>query len=154
MKDKKDNANALRSGSIISSVSSGFSSLFAILGGVCCWGPLFFSILGVGASGGGALGATASFFGFIAPYRNYFLLLNIIGLVMSFYFIYLYPYYARAKGFGKEPAAIGCETCDPAVSRSFILNKIIFFISLLITIGIFLYLYIDTGQIFTSWFPI
>ncbi|MHB8231487.1 MAG: hypothetical protein ACYDDB_01115 [bacterium] len=150
MKDKKENADAVSGGSII---SSGFSSLFAILGGVCCWGPLFFSILGVGASGGGALGAAASFFGFIAPYRNYFLLLNIIGLIMSFYLIYLYPYYIKAKRGGKESAG-GCGACNPALSRSSIPNKIIFFISLLITIGIFLYLYINTGQIFTSRFPI
>ncbi len=138
----------------VSSSATSFSAgIFAILGGVCCWGPLVFSILGVGASTGGVLGSTASFLGAIAPYRNYFLLLNIIGILLSFLFIYVMPKisFQGKKASDIEESANG-ETCDCETSAgSFNFSKIVFFSSVLITVGIFIYLYVDSGQIFTAW---
>jgi hypothetical protein len=144
------------SGSIngVSSSATSFSAgIFAILGGVCCWGPLVFSILGVGASTGGVLGSAASFLGAIAPYRNYFLSLNIIGILLSFFFIYVMPKisFQRKQALDIEESA-GGETCDCETSDgSFNFSKIVFFSSVLITVGIFIYLYVDSGQIFTAW---
>ncbi|MHB1664988.1 MAG: hypothetical protein ACYCT7_07000 [bacterium] len=157
-----------------SNATSGFATLFAILGGACCWGPLFFSVIGIGASGGGILGSAASFLGAIAPYRNYFLILNIIGVLLSFYFIYIMPKMLSKSVNVKEPefhdetmahaqAQAGQifqsnissksneERCDCETRTSLRLNKIVFFISLAITAGMFLYLYLDTGQVFTAW---
>ncbi|MHB1646630.1 MAG: hypothetical protein EVG15_09285 [Candidatus Acididesulfobacter diazotrophicus] len=157
-----------------SNATSGFATLFAILGGACCWGPLFFSVIGIGASGGGILGSAASFLGAIAPYRNYFLILNIIGVLLSFYFIYIMPKMLSKSVNIEEPkfhdepmahakaqagqilqsnisAKSNVEKCDCETKASLRLNKIVFFISLIITAGMFLYLYIDTGQIFTAW---
>lgn len=153
-----------------SNATSGFATLFAVLGGACCWGPLFFSVIGIGASGGGILDSAASSLGIIAPYRNYFLILNIIGVLLSFYFIYIMPKMLSKSANAKEPefysacsgqtlqSNIGASsnggTCDCGTKGSLRLNKIVFFISLMITVGIFLYLYIDTGQIFTAWLPL
>jgi len=135
-----------------SNATSGFAALFAILGGSCCWGPLVFSILGVGASTGGVLGSTASFLGVITPYRNYFLILNIIGVLLSFFFIYIMPKISLQKSESNISKSANGETCDCEISAgSFNFSKIVFFSSLLITVGIFIYLYVDTGQIFMAW---
>ena len=127
-----------------SNAASGSAALFAVLGGACCWGPLFFSVIGIGASTGGILGSAASFLGAIAPYRNYFLTLNIIGILLSFSFIYIMPKISLKKS---APLA----ECDCEAKGSFNLSKIVFFLSFIITVGMFAYLYIDTGQIFTAW---
>jgi hypothetical protein len=134
---------------VASKATSGSAALFAILGGACCWGPLFFSAIGIGASGGGLLGSAASFLGVIAPYRNYFLILNIIGVLLSFYFIYIMP-----KMLSKSVNVKEGEACDCGTKGSLNLNKVVFFISLIITVGMFSYLYIDTGQIFMAWPPL
>ena len=135
-----------------SNASSGSATLFAILGGACCWGPLFFSVIGIGASTGGILGSAASFLGAIAPYRNYFLILNIIGVLLSFYFIYIMPNMLLKKSAVNAGVGSNGETCDcETKSSSLNLSKIIFFLSLMITVGMFAYLYMDTGQIFTAW---
>ncbi len=135
-----------------SNVTSGSAALFAILGGACCWGPLVFSILGVGASTGGVLGSTASFLGVIAPYRNYFLILNIAGILLSFFFIYIMPKIPLQKNVSNIGESAGGESCGcetPKGSLNF--SKIVFFSSVLITALIFIYLYVDTGQIFMAW---
>ena len=50
-----------------------------------------------------------------------------------------------------EESAKG-ETCDCETSAGpFNFSKIVFFSSVLITVGIFIYLYVDSGQIFTAW---
>ncbi len=135
-----------------SNATSGSAALFAILGGACCWGPLVFSILGVGASTGGVLGSTASFLGVIAPYRNYFLILNIIGVFLSFFFIYIMPKISLQKSASNISESANGETCDCETSvGSFNFSKLVFFSSLLITVGIFIYLYVDTGQVFMAW---
>ncbi|MGC8555345.1 MAG: hypothetical protein ACP5NA_07675 [Candidatus Acidulodesulfobacterium sp.] len=150
MKSKKTYNSINEVGSSATSFSAG---IFAILGGVCCWGPLVFSVLGVGASTGGILGSTASFLGAIAPYRNYFLLLNIIGILLSFFFIYVMPKISfQRKQASDINESAGGETCDCETSSgSFNFSKIVFFSSVFITIGIFIYLYVDSGQIFTAW---
>ncbi|MCL4496633.1 MAG: hypothetical protein M1412_00120 [Deltaproteobacteria bacterium] len=142
VKDKSNKSNAVSGAA--SNAASGFSALFVVLGGACCWGPLFFSIIGVGASTGGVLGSTASFLGVIAPYRNYFLILNIIGILLSFSFIYIMPKISLKKS---APST----DCDCETKGSFNLSKIVFFLSFIITVGMFTYLYADTGQIFTAW---
>ncbi len=136
-----------------SNVTSGSAALFAILGGACCWGPLVFSILGVGASTGGVLGSTASFLGVIAPYRNYFLILNIVGILLSFFFIYIMPKIPLQKSVSNIIGeSAGGESCDCETPKgSFNFSKIVFFSSILITALIFIYLYVDTGQIFMAW---
>ena len=127
-----------------SNASSGSAAVFAVLGGACCWGPLFFSVIGIGASTGGILGSAASWLGAIAPYRNYFLILNIIGILLSFSFIYIMPKISLKKsGYSTE--------CDCEAKGSFNLSKTVFFLSFIITVGMFAYLYIGTGQIFTAW---
>ncbi|MHB1679927.1 MAG: hypothetical protein ACYCTB_05380 [bacterium] len=137
---------------VASNATSGSAALCAILGGACCWGPLVFSILGIGASTGGVLGSTASFLGAIAPYRNYFLILNIIGVLLSFFFIYIMPKISLQKSASNISESANGETCDCETSAgSFNFTKIVFFSSLLITVGIFIYLYVDTGQIFMAW---
>ncbi len=138
--------------------TSGSAALFAILGGVCCWGPLLFSVIGIGASTGGVLGSTASFLGIIAPYRNYFLILNIIGVLLSFYFLYIMPIMPnmllKQSALDTDGSGAG-ETCDcEAKSSSLNLSKLIFFLSLMVTVGMFAYLYADTGQIFMAWPPV
>ena len=135
-----------------SNVTSGSAALFAILGGACCWGPLVFSILGIGASTGGVLGSTASFLGVIAPYRNYFLILNIIGIILSFFFIYVMPKLSLQKKVSNIEGRAGGKSCDCETSAgSLNFSKIVFFSSILITALIFIYLYVDTGQIFMAW---
>ena len=135
-----------------SNATSGFATLFAILGGACCWGPLFFSVIGIGASGGGILGSAASFLGAIAPYRNYFLILNIIGILLSFFFIYVMPKISLQKKVSNISESAGGESCDCETSAgSLNFSKIVFFSSILITALIFIYLYVDTGQIFMAW---
>ncbi len=135
-----------------SNVTSGSAALFAILGGACCWGPLVFSVLGIGASTGGVLGSTASFLGAIAPYRNYFLILNIIGILLSFFFIYVMPKISLQKKVSNIEGSAGGELCDCETSAgSLNFSKIVFFSSILITALIFIYLYVDTGQIFMAW---
>ncbi len=127
-----------------SNAASGSAALFAILGGACCWGPLVFSVLGIGASTGGVLGSTASFLGVIAPYRNYFLILNIIGILLSFSFIYIMPKISLKK-------SAPFTECDCEAKSTLNLSKLVFFLSFIITVGMFAYLYMDTGQIFTAW---
>ena len=135
-----------------SKVTSGSAALFAILGGACCWGPLVFSVLGIGASTGGVLGSTASFLGVTAPYRNYFLILNIIGILLSFFFIYVMPKISLQKKVSNIEGSAGGESCDCETSAgSLNFSKIVFFSSILITALIFIYLYVDTGQIFMAW---
>ena len=135
-----------------SNVTSGSAALFAILGGACCWGPLVFSVLGIGASTGGVLGSTASFLGVIAPYRNYFLILNIIGIILSFFFIYVMPKLSLQKKVSNIEGSAGGKSCDCETSAcSLNFSKIVFFSSILITTLIFIYLYVDTGQIFMAW---
>ena len=135
-----------------SNVTSGSAALFAILGGACCWGPLVFSVLGIGASTGGVLGSTASFLGVIAPYRNYFLILNIIGILLSFFFIYVMPKISLQKKVSNISESAGGESCDCETSAgSLNFSNIVFFSSILITTLIFIYLYVDTGQIFMAW---
>ena len=146
----KNMSNAISGAS--SSVTSGSAALFAILGGACCWGPLVFSILGVGASTGGVLGSTASFLGVISPYRNYFLILNIVGILLSFFFIYIMPKISLQKSVSNTGESAGGESCDCETSAGPLnFSKIVFFSSILITALIFIYLYVDTGQIFTAW---
>ena len=135
-----------------SNATSGSAALFAILGGACCWGPLVFSVLGIGASTGGVLGSTASFLGVIAPYRNYFLILNIIGILLSFFFIYVMPKLSLQKKVSNIEGSAGGKSCDCETSAgSLNFSKIVFFSSILITTLIFIYLYVDTGQIFMAW---
>ena len=138
----KDKSNAVSGAA--SNTTSGSAALFAVLGGACCWGPLFFSVIGIGASTEGILGSAASFLGAIAPYRNYFLILNIIGILLSFSFIYIIPKISLKKS---APST----DCDCKTKGSFNLSKTVFFLSFIITVGMFAYLYIDTGQIFTAW---
>ena len=146
----KNMPNAISGAS--SNVTSGSAALFAILGGACCWGPLVFSILGVGASTGGVLGSTASFLGVISPYRNYFLILNIVGILLSFFFIYIMPKISLQKSASNIGESAGGESCDcEASAGSLNFSKIVFFSSILITALIFIYLYVDTGQIFMAW---
>ncbi len=142
----------------ISGTTSGLSGLFAILGGVCCWGPLFFSIAGITASTGGALGSSAYFLRGIAPYRNYFLILNILGVLLSFYLIYIMPQISFKKSASKAGKGLNgktCSSCETKTAGSFNISKVIFFLSIVITIVVFMYLYMDTGTIFTaSWLPL
>lgn len=138
----------------VSNVSSGTAALFSILGGVCCWGPLTFSILGITASTGGFLGSWMSFLKGTVPYRNYFLVLDIIGVLLSFYFLYISPKILSKKGaysLGKGDINISGETCDCKTASPFSASKIVFYLSVAITIGFFIFLYKDTGTVFIAW---
>ncbi|MFW0884133.1 hypothetical protein ACMCNP_03615 [Candidatus Acidulodesulfobacterium sp. H_13] len=142
-------------GAAVSNVSSGTAALFSILGGVCCWGPLTFSILGITASTGGFLGSTVSFLKGIVPYRNYFLILDIIGVLLSFYFLYISPKISSKKGvysLGKGDIDMSNgETCDCKAASPFSVSKIVFYLSVAITVGFFIFLYKDTGTVFMAW---
>lgn len=134
---------------ITSNTTSGLSSLMAILGGVCCWAPPVFSVIGVGASTGGVLGSAASFLGVIAPYRNYFLILNILGMFLSFFFIYVMP--KMLNSLSNTGVSDPTCKCEAKPKDLFSPDKLIFFSSLAITVGIFVYLYANTGSVFMAW---
>lgn len=148
IKDKSGTVSA-------SGTTSGLSGLFALLGGVCCWGPLFFSIAGITAGTGGALGSTAFFLEDIVPYRNYFLILNISGLLLSFYLIYVMPKMSFKKGASCTGAGLNGKACNGKIKTkgSFNWNKAVFFLSVALTAVIFIYLQKDSGTVFLPYWP-
>ncbi len=155
---KRKNVVDSNTAAAVSNVSSGTAAVFSILGGVCCWGPLTFSILGITASTGGFLGSWMSFLKSFVPYRNYFLIVDIIGVLLSFYFLYISPKISSKKvayslGKGDINISVGAsgETCDCKTASPFSASKIVFYLSVAITVGFFIFLYIDTGTVFMAW---
>ncbi|RZD15694.1 MAG: hypothetical protein EVJ46_09210 [Candidatus Acididesulfobacter guangdongensis] len=136
-------------------------SIFAILGGTCCWAPLVLSALGVSAAGAGSFGGFSSALKGLAHFTNYFIILNILSLAISFYFVFIRPKLKRQKlqkvslnasrnnqdNLGNE---IECE-CEQPGSKADKSNRIMFFSSLGITIVMFAFLYFLKGHIFMKW---
>lgn len=68
--------------------STAGSLISALFASVCCIGPVFFAVLGVGAGATGLLADTARTLSWLTPFRPIFIIITFLFLGIGFYKAY------------------------------------------------------------------